>query len=96
MAVEDIETSYWKKGKECYGPVTTGFNFVDWAHGVSKLINREFALHERSNPELEYFADLEAVHFGHNVVVFRKATLEDAGVLRHSYPFPDFLEQPER
>jgi hypothetical protein len=96
--LEDIETSYWKRG-ECYGYyMKYGKDHPDSlmtrARAFVDVVNRKFSLPSapfRSAFGREVDSWVSGVFYGLNNVIITKATKDEYDVLNAAYQYPDNL-----
>jgi hypothetical protein len=96
--MEDVETSYWKRGTGLYGsPVTRGgrqepLTIVNQFKAVVDVVNKKF--HDNTYTVFGQVDHLiSIIGFGSNVIFLEKKTLDHCLNERH-YVWPDRLEGP--
>lgn len=103
--IEDIETSYWKKGN-IYG-YTTNYGYdskksiVNSFSKVLNWINKEFLLEseikvlekylQKLGFEIDSLNSIKSITFGHNILCIRKKTEQDLNLNNRKYRFSQFL-----
>lgn len=83
--VEDIETSYWRRGTRLYGYRVSGKSALDYFAGLSHDVNAEFSGRAPS--------DIAGVAFYANAIIVTKIREEDKEFIGRKYRFHRFLKR---
>lgn len=101
--IEDIETSYWKKGNLYGYPIKSGSNAINNIVNIFKdilpIVNREFLIKEEKNKLYEknkinkYALDnISSINFGMNCIIVKKmSNFEKKKFFNRKYRFEKFL-----